>query len=47
MILNNYKKSFEDGNKIIDNKNINKFICNIDKNLKNNWNNIYWESFSY
>ena len=34
MILNNYKKSFEDVNKIIDNKNIQKFICNIDKNLK-------------
>jgi len=34
MILNNYKKSFEDKNKIIDNKNIQKFICNIDKNLK-------------
>jgi len=34
MILNNYKKSFEDTNKIIDNKNIQKFICNIDKNIK-------------
>ena len=34
MILNSYKKSFEDKNKIIDNKNIQKFICNIDKNLK-------------
>ncbi len=34
IILNNYKKSFEDINKIIDNKNIQKFICNIDKNLK-------------
>ncbi len=34
MILNNYKKSFEDANKIIDNKNILKFICDIDKNLK-------------
>ena len=34
MILNNYKKSFEDINKIIDNKNIQKFICNVDKNLK-------------
>ncbi len=34
MILNIYKKSFEDVNKIIDNKNIQKFICNIDKNLK-------------
>ena len=34
MILNSYKKSFEDINKTIDNKNIQKFICNIDKNLK-------------
>ena len=34
MILNNYRKSFEDVNKTIDNKNIQKFICNIDKNLK-------------
>jgi len=34
MIFNNYKKSFEDVNKIIDNKNIQKFICNIDKNIK-------------
>ena len=34
MILNSYKKSFENSNKIIDNKNIQKFICNIDKNLK-------------
>jgi len=34
MIINSYKKSFEDINKIIDNKNIQKFICNIDKNLK-------------
>ncbi len=34
MILNNYKKSFEDVNKTIDNKNIQKFICNIDKNIK-------------
>ncbi len=34
MILNNYKKSFEDVNKIIDNKNIQKFICNIDKKVK-------------
>jgi len=30
----NYKKSFESINKVIDNKNIRKFICNIDKNLK-------------
>ena len=34
MALNIYKKSFEDVNKIIDNKNIQKFICNIDKNVK-------------
>ena len=34
MILNNYKKSFEEVSKIIDNKNIQKFICNIDKNIK-------------
>ncbi len=34
MILNNYKKSFEDVNKLIDNKNIQKFICNIDKDIK-------------
>ncbi len=34
MILNSYKKSFEDAYKIIDNKNIQKFICHIDKNIK-------------
>ncbi len=34
MILVNYKKSFEVVNKIIDNKNIQKFICNIEKNIK-------------
>ena len=34
MILGNYKKSFEVVNKIIDNKNIHKFICNIEKNTK-------------
>ena len=34
MILGNYKKSFEVANKIIDNKNIQKFICNIEKNIK-------------
>ncbi len=34
MIFNNYKKSFEEVNKNIENKNIQKFICNIDKNLK-------------
>jgi len=34
MILGNYKKSFEVVNKIINNKNIQKFICNINKNIK-------------
>ncbi|ABO16627.1 DNA topoisomerase (ATP-hydrolyzing) subunit A [Prochlorococcus marinus] len=34
MILGNYKKSFEVVNKFIDNKNIQKFICNIEKNIK-------------
>jgi len=34
MILNNYKKSFEEVNKIIDNKNIQKFIFKIEKNIK-------------
>ncbi len=34
MISNNYKKSFEVVNKIIDNKNIQKFIFNIEKNIK-------------
>ncbi len=34
MIVGNYKKSFEVVNKIIDNKNIQKFICNIEKNIK-------------
>jgi len=34
MILGNYKKSFEFANKIIDNKNIQKFICNLEKNIK-------------
>ncbi|MDA9703876.1 DNA topoisomerase 4 subunit A [Prochlorococcus sp. AH-736-L19] len=34
MVFNNYKKSFENINKIIDNKNIQKFICSVDKNLK-------------
>ena len=34
MIFTNYKKSFEEANKTIDNKNIQKFICNIDKNVK-------------
>jgi len=34
MILSNYKKSFENVNKFIDNKNIQKFICNIEKNIK-------------
>ena len=51
MILTNYKKAYEEGNKIIDNKNIQKFICNIDKNLKiigvtltGKVFNINWES---
>jgi len=34
MILGNYKKSFEVVNKVIDNKNIQKFIFNIEKNIK-------------
>ena len=34
IILSNYKKSFEVANKMIDNKNIQKFICNIEKNIK-------------
>jgi len=34
IILSNYKKSFEDVNKVIDNKNIQKFICKIEKNVK-------------
>ncbi len=34
MILGNYKKSFEVVNKFIDNKNIQKFICKIEKNIK-------------
>ena len=34
VILSNYKKSFEDVNKVIDNKNIQKFICNVEKNMK-------------
>ena len=34
IILNNYKKSFEDTSKIIDNKNIQKFICKIEKDTK-------------
>ena len=34
MIYSNYKKSFEGLNKIIDNRNIQKFICNVDKDLK-------------
>ncbi len=33
-ILSNYKKSFEDVNKVIDNKNIQKFICKVEKNVK-------------
>ena len=34
MPIQNYKRLFEDINKIIDNKNIQKFICNIGKDLK-------------
>jgi len=34
MVFSNYKKSYEDINKKIDNKNIQKFICNVDRNLK-------------
>ena len=34
MFLNSYKKSFEDANRTIDNKNIQKFIFNIDKDVK-------------
>ena len=34
MIFNNYRKSFDSENKIIENKNLHKFICNIEKNLK-------------
>jgi len=34
MFLNTYKKSFEGANKTIENKNIQKFIFNIEKNIK-------------
>jgi len=34
MIISNYRKSFESINKIIDNKNIQKFIFNINKNIR-------------
>ena len=34
MIFNSYRKSLEAENKIIENKNVQKFICNIEKNLK-------------
>ncbi len=34
MIFNNYRKSFDSENKIIENKNLQKFICKIEKNLK-------------
>ena len=34
IINNSYKKLLDNENKIIDNKNIQKFICNINKNLK-------------
>ena len=45
MNLSNYKKSFEDANKIIENKNIQKFICNIEKNLKIIGNTYYGKVF--
>ena len=32
--LNNHKRWFDGVNKVIDNKNVQKFICNIDKNIK-------------
>ncbi len=51
VIFSNYKKSFENVCNIIDNKNIQKFICNIEKNLKiigitftGKVININWES---
>ena len=34
LIPGNYKKLFDDENKIIENKKVQKFICNINKNLK-------------
>ncbi len=34
LILNNYKKLFDDENKTLDNKSIQKFICSIEKNIK-------------
>jgi len=34
MIFNSYRKSLDSENKIIENKNVQKFICNIEKNLK-------------
>ena len=34
MIFNNYRKSLDSENKIIENKNLQKFICKIEKNLK-------------
>ena len=34
IIFSNYKKSFENENKIIDNKSLQNFICNINKNLR-------------
>ena len=43
MIFNNYKKSFDDINKIIDNKNVNNLYA-ILKKFKNHWNYI-WEKF--
>ena len=34
LMLSNYRKLLENENKLIDNKNVQKFICNINKNLK-------------
>ena len=34
LMLNNYKRLFESENKLINNKNLQKFICNIGKNIK-------------
>ena len=34
VIFNNYKKSFDNESKLIENRNVKKFICDIDKNLR-------------
>ena len=34
LVFNNYKKSLENDNKLLDNKNIQKFVCNIHESLK-------------